>query len=101
MSPVPKDVARKAQGDHVEHAREAVRPNAFAFVRRCQRTPGARARQIGSASRMPNEMQVLRTAEDLTAAWLEESLGTGSIVGFRAEEVGTGQMSRNHRVTID
>jgi hypothetical protein len=50
---------------------------------------------------MPNKTQLLRAAEDLTAAWLEESLGTDSIAGFHVEQVGTGQMSRNHRVAID
>jgi len=50
---------------------------------------------------MSDEMPVLRTAEDLTAAWLQEALGTDSIAGFRAEQIGTGQMSRNYRVTID
>ncbi len=50
---------------------------------------------------MPNQMNVVRTAADLTAGWLEEALGIGSIGGFRAEEIGTGQMSRNYRVIID
>jgi hypothetical protein len=50
---------------------------------------------------MPKQMQVVRTVDDLTAAWLEESLGTGTIAGFRAEQIGTGQMSRNYRVSVD
>jgi hypothetical protein len=50
---------------------------------------------------MPTEAQVLRTANDLTAAWLQESLGTGAIAGFGVEQIGTGQMSRNYRVSID
>ncbi len=49
---------------------------------------------------MPNEERVLQTAEDLTASWLEEALGTGSIADFHLEQIGTGQMSRNHRVSI-
>ena len=50
---------------------------------------------------MPIEVPVLRTADDLTAAWLQASLGTGAIAGFGVEQIGTGQMSRNYRVSID
>ncbi|MGZ4235905.1 MAG: DUF7064 domain-containing protein [Solirubrobacteraceae bacterium] len=50
---------------------------------------------------MPIEAPVLRTADDLTAAWLEQSLGNGAVAGFDVEQIGTGQMSRNHRVSID
>src|SRR5581483_8145619 len=50
---------------------------------------------------MPREMQVLPTVHDLTAGWLPESLATGSISGFQAEQIGTGQMSRNYRVAIE
>jgi hypothetical protein len=50
---------------------------------------------------MLNDAQVLSTVEDVTAAWLEESLGTGPVAGFRAEQIGTGQMSRNYRISID
>src|SRR2546421_1207206 len=44
---------------------------------------------------------VLRTVDDLTASWLESALGTRAIAGFTTEQIGTGQMSRNHRVRID
>jgi hypothetical protein len=50
---------------------------------------------------MPIEAPVLSTADDLTAAWLQAALGTGPIAGFRPEQISTGQMSRNHRVSID
>jgi Ecdysteroid kinase-like family len=50
---------------------------------------------------MPTEAHVLRTANDLTAAWLRESLGTGPVVAFDVEQIGTGQMSRNYRVAIE
>ena len=50
---------------------------------------------------MRNDVPVLRTAEDVTAAWLQESLGTGPIAGFDIEQIGTGQMSRNHRIGLD
>ena len=50
---------------------------------------------------MPITAPVLRTADDLTAAWLQASLGTAAIAGFSVEQIGTGQMSRNHRVSID
>jgi Phosphotransferase enzyme family len=50
---------------------------------------------------MLGEMSVLRTSDDLTARWLEEALGTSGVAGFGVEQIGTGQMSRNYRVTID
>ena len=50
---------------------------------------------------MPIEAHVLRTANDLTAAWLQDSLGTSPVADFRVEQIGTGQMSRNYRVAID
>lgn len=49
---------------------------------------------------MPIEAPVLRTADDLTAGWLRESLGTGAVADFGVEQIGTGQMSRNYRVSI-
>ena len=50
---------------------------------------------------MPIEAPVLHTADGLTTAWLQAALGTGPVAGFRIEQIGTGQMSRNHRVSID
>jgi hypothetical protein len=44
--------------------------------------------------------QVLRSAEELTCAWLADALGTGPVASFTAEPVGTGQMSDSHRVEI-
>jgi hypothetical protein len=46
-------------------------------------------------------MDVLRTVDDLSAPWLERVLGSGPIAGVAVEQIGTGQMSRNHRVRID
>ncbi len=45
-------------------------------------------------------MESLRTVDDLSAPWLEAVLGTGPIARFAVEQIGTGQMSRNHRVRI-
>ena len=42
----------------------------------------------------------LRNLEELTAPWLESVLGTGSVADFETEEIGTGQMSQNHRVLL-
>jgi MOSC domain-containing protein YiiM len=50
---------------------------------------------------MHDDIPVLRTVDDLTAAWLEEALDAGPVAGFRLEQIGTGQMSRNHRVFVD
>ncbi len=47
------------------------------------------------------DIQVLHGPEDLTTAWLEEALGSGAVAGFRAEPIGTGQMSDSLRITID
>ncbi len=49
---------------------------------------------------MNTDAPVLRTADDLTAAWLADVLGTGPIAGLTTRPIGTGQMSENHRVTI-
>ncbi len=46
-------------------------------------------------------MEVLRTAEEVSAPWLQEVLGTGPIAALCTEQIGTGQMSRNHRVLIE
>jgi hypothetical protein len=56
---------------------------------------------VVQANRAHEQTQVLRTVDDLTAAWLETALGTGSVAAFRTEQIGTGQMSRNYRVAID
>lgn len=50
---------------------------------------------------MTAQVPVLRSADDVSATWLEHALGTGPIASFGVEQIGTGQMSRNHRVTID
>jgi Phosphotransferase enzyme family len=50
---------------------------------------------------MTAKLPVLRTAEEVSGAWLQAALGTGRVAGFHTEQIGTGQMSRNYRVTID
>ena len=50
---------------------------------------------------MSTTVPVLREIDDLTATWLEAVLEAGPIAGFRAEPIGTGQMSESHRVTLD
>lgn len=50
---------------------------------------------------MTVSVPVLRTADELSSAWLQSAVGTGPIAGFRVEQIGTGQMSRNYRVAID
>lgn len=49
---------------------------------------------------MGGEPAVLRSPEDLSAAWLEQALGCGEIAGFDVESIGTGQMSESRRVRI-
>jgi hypothetical protein len=43
---------------------------------------------------------ILRTVEELDAAWLARALGSGAVTSFGAREIGTGQMSESHRVSI-
>jgi Ser/Thr protein kinase RdoA (MazF antagonist) len=43
---------------------------------------------------------VVASAADLTSAWLESALGCGPIEAIAVEQIGTGQMSENHRVRI-
>jgi hypothetical protein len=46
------------------------------------------------------EADVLRTVEELTPEWLTAALGCGTVASFRAEQIGTGQMSDSHRVDL-
>lgn len=48
--------------------------------------------------RMP-ETAIERPA-DLTTDWLSTALGSGPVTDFRAERIGTGQMSECHRITL-
>ena len=50
---------------------------------------------------MTAQVPVLRTAGELSDSWLQGALDTGPIASFAAEQIGTGQMSRNYRVVID
>jgi Phosphotransferase enzyme family len=50
---------------------------------------------------MPGEAsRIIRTLEELDAAWLEAALGTGPIEAFSTDPVGTGQMSESHRISL-
>jgi hypothetical protein len=50
---------------------------------------------------MPGEAsRIIRTIDELDAAWLAAALGTGPIEAFSTEPIGTGQMSESHRVSI-
>ena len=50
---------------------------------------------------MRAEADVLRGPEDITAAWLQQALGTGPIDDFQIEPIGTGQMSESRRISLD
>ncbi len=43
---------------------------------------------------------IIRTVDELNAAWLARALGSGPIASLAAEEIGTGQMSESHRISI-
>ena len=50
---------------------------------------------------MRAEADVLRGPEDITAAWLQQALGTGPIDDFQIEPIGTGRMSESRRISLD
>ena len=41
---------------------------------------------------------LVRTPDEITAAWLSAALGDGALEIASVERIGTGQMSQNHRV---
>ncbi len=50
---------------------------------------------------MPGEARrIIRTLDELDAAWLHATLGSGPIEAFSTEPIGTGQMSESHRVSL-
>src|SRR6266849_8935964 len=50
---------------------------------------------------MPEDsLRMIRTAQDLDPAWLAQALGSGPVATFATEEIGTGQMSESHRVSL-
>ena len=44
--------------------------------------------------------RIIRTPEDLDPAWLAAALGTGPVASFALEQIGTGQMSESHRISL-
>ena len=42
----------------------------------------------------------MRTSAELDAEWLQEALGCGPIRSFAAQQIGTGQMSESHRISL-
>ncbi|HTZ88198.1 MAG TPA: phosphotransferase [Solirubrobacteraceae bacterium] len=50
---------------------------------------------------MPGEARrIIRSIDELDAAWLQDALGSGPIDSFVTEPIGTGQMSESHRVSL-
>jgi hypothetical protein len=49
----------------------------------------------------PHELRIIRTQDQLDAAWLQASLGCGPIASFTTSQIGTGQMSESHRISLD
>jgi hypothetical protein len=45
-------------------------------------------------------LRILRTLEDLDAAWLADALQSGPVASFAHEPIGTGQMSESHRISL-
>ena len=46
------------------------------------------------------ELGVIRTVAELDGGWLREALRSGPIASFAAAEIGTGQMSQSHRLSL-
>ncbi|MGV0744742.1 DUF7064 domain-containing protein [Mycolicibacterium sp. XJ870] len=49
----------------------------------------------------PTQNAVLERPDDLTCDWLSAALGSGPVVDFSFERIGTGQMSECYRVALD
>jgi hypothetical protein len=50
---------------------------------------------------MPKDsLRIIRTPEDLDPGWLAEALESGPLASFAIEEIGTGQMSESHRISL-
>jgi thiamine kinase-like enzyme len=47
-----------------------------------------------------HELPIVRTRDELDAAWLQAALGSGPVEWFAAEQIGTGQMSESHRLSL-
>ncbi len=45
-------------------------------------------------------LRIIQTAKDLDGEWLARALGTGPVASFAAAQIGTGQMSESHRVSL-
>lgn len=48
----------------------------------------------------PPQNAVIERPTDLSAGWLADALGAGTVTGFAIERIGTGQMSECYRVTL-
>ncbi|HWX75579.1 MAG TPA: hypothetical protein VNZ05_09750, partial [Solirubrobacteraceae bacterium] len=46
-------------------------------------------------------LKIVRTCEQLDAGWLQSALGSGPLRSFATEQIGTGQMSESHRVSLE
>jgi Ecdysteroid kinase-like family len=46
------------------------------------------------------ELRIVQTVHDLDARWLQAALGSGAIDSLTTEQIGTGQMSESHRVSV-
>jgi hypothetical protein len=47
-----------------------------------------------------SSLRIVRTLDDLDAAWLADSLQSGPVASFTHEPIGTGQMSESHRISL-
>ena len=44
--------------------------------------------------------RLIRTADELDSEWLAAALASGPVAAFSLEQIGTGQMSESHRLSI-
>jgi hypothetical protein len=45
-------------------------------------------------------LRIIQTVKELDGPWLQAALGTGPIASFAVAEIGTGQMSESHRLSL-
>jgi thiamine kinase-like enzyme len=61
----------------------------------------AEERPVALGAEAPGQPSLIRSLDELDAAWLAAALGTGAIEALQVRAIGTGQMSESHRISLD
>jgi len=58
----------------------------------------AEERPVALGAEASGQPSLIRSLDELDAAWLAAALGTGAIESLQVQAIGTGQMSESHRI---